>query len=73
MATTTRGVFQMRIPRGEADVRDGLQALADEAGKSQSAVVRDLVREAVAARRAAQMERWGPRLFGTAEPPNEAA
>ncbi len=67
---TTRTRFELRIPPEE---RERLRALAADEGKSQSKVVRDLVREAVAARRAAQMERWGPRLFGTEEPPDEAA
>lgn len=62
--------FEMRIPREE---REPLRALAAEDGKSQARVIRDLVREAVAARRAAQMERWSPRVFGVQEPPNEAA
>lgn len=54
--------------------RDALRALAAEEGRDQSTVIRDLVREAIAAKRAAQLERYGPRLFGTAsEPPDAAA
>ncbi len=53
--------------------REALRALAGEEGRDQSKVVRDLIREAVAARRAAQAERWSSRLFGTGAPPDEAA
>jgi len=63
--------FEMLWPSEEE--RAALRALAEERRQSQAKVVRDLVREAVVARRAAQSERWGPRLFGTEEPPNEAA
>jgi len=53
--------FQMRISPEE---RERLRVLAEEAGKSQAAVIRELVREAVAAKRAAQAERWGARQGG---------
>lgn len=53
--------------------RDALRALAAEEGRDQSTVIRNLVREAVAAKRAAQAERWGARLFGTEASPDEAA
>lgn len=63
--------FQMRVSNED---RERLRALAAEEGKSQAMVVKDLVRETIALRRAAQSERWGPRLFGTdAETPDEAA
>lgn len=67
---TTPQFFQMRVSDEE---RERLRALAAEEGKSQAKVVRDLVREAVAARRAMRMEHWGARLFGTEEPPDAAA
>ncbi len=62
--------FQMRISPEE---RARLRALAAEGGVSQATVIRDLVREAVAAKRAQQAERWGPRLFSTETSPDEAA
>ncbi len=62
--------FQMRISPEE---RERLRALAAEGGVSQAAVIRDLVREAIAAKRAAQLERYGPRLFGDADESPDAA
>lgn len=62
--------FQMRVSNED---RERLRALAAEEGKSQAMVVKALVRETIALRRAAQSERRAPRLFGTGEPPNEAA
>ncbi len=58
--------LHIRMRLGE---RQELRELAALEGRTASA----FVREAIAAKRAAQSERWGPRLFGTEEPPTEAA
>lgn len=65
----SRAQFNMRLS-GESDA--DLRELAKVEGKPEAKVVKDLVREALAARRAAQMERWGPRLFGPEEPSDAA-
>ncbi len=63
--------LDMKIP---VEDRLRLRSLAEEAGKPEAAVVRDLVREAVAKRRADTQAAWGVRIFGIGdEEPVEAA
>jgi len=66
-----RSRFELRIsPTERADLR----ALAEENGMSESRVVKDLVRDAIAAKRPAQVEQHGSRLFREADQsPEEAA
>ncbi len=63
--------LDMKIP---VEDRLRLRSLAEEAGKPEAAVVRDLVREAVAKRRADTQPPWGVRIFGIGdEEPVDAA
>lgn len=74
MATTRRELREKRLHlRMGSTERQALRDLAAEENRTDSELVRDLVREAIAAKRAAQREHWGPRLFGTAAgTPDEA-
>ena len=60
--------WNMRIAR---DDDENLRELAQAEGKPEAVVVRDLVREAIAAKRAQSVERYGSRLFGIEESPDE--